>query len=155
RELELYSPELAKIPQTVALNKIDVASDRDLIDSVETALKAGGHRVFRISAATHKGLKQLLYYLWDRLDANRAAAPLASGEDIVNIKAPKEEDRRLWEAREQQPGEWTISGKGFERLVAMTNLDNDFALRRFQRSLEKAGVNRKLKEMGAKEGDTV
>ena len=28
-------------------------------------------------------------------------------------------------------------------------------LRRFQRTLEKSGVNRKLKELGAKDGDTV
>ena len=155
RELELYSPELAKIPQTVALNKIDVASDPELIKCVESALKSEGHDVFRISAATHKGLKQLLYHIWNRLEDSRTAPAKPAEEEMARIKAPKEEDTRQWEAKEQEPGHWVISGKGFERLVAMTNLDNDFALRRFQRSLERAGVNRKLKELGAKEGDTV
>ena len=76
-------------------------------------------------------------------------------DGVVRITAPKEEDSRRWEARLQAPGEWVIEGKGLERLVAMTDLDNDYALRRFQRTLERAGINRKLKALGAKDGDTV
>jgi GTP-binding protein len=155
RELGLYSSALSNIPQTVALNKIDVASDPELISRVESALKAEGHTVFRISAATHKGLKPLLYNLWNRLEESRNRPSESPDEELVKIKAPRETDSRYWEARLLEPGEWVVEGKGFERLVAMTNMDNDFALRRFQRTLEKSGVHRKLREMGAKEGDNV
>ena len=37
----------------------------------------------------------------------------------------------------------------------MTDLNNDHAVTRLQRSLERAGVNRKLKEQGCQDGDTV
>jgi GTP-binding protein len=57
--------------------------------------------------------------------------------------------------RQVSEGEWAVEGKGFERLVAMTDLDNEYALTRFQRTLERSGVNRKLKDQGAKDGDTV
>lgn len=155
RELAHYSESLSQIPQTVALNKMDVAADLDAVDLLEKTLQSEGNTVFRISAATRQGLQPLLYHLWDRLEEARAAEPPAKPSGVVHIKAPVEEDSRRWEAKPAGPGEWVIEGKGFERLVAMTNLDNDYALRRFQRSLEKAGVNRKLKDLGAKDGDTV
>jgi Obg family GTPase CgtA-like protein len=37
----------------------------------------------------------------------------------------------------------------------MTDMDNEIAVRRLQRQLERWGVFRKLKTEGAKEGDTV
>ncbi len=154
-ELAHYSEELAQIPQLIALNKMDVAADKEAVDQLERELHDDGFEVFRISAATHMGLKRLLYRIWDRLEQARAETPATQASGIVKITAPKDEDMRHWEARPEGTGEWVIEGKGFERFVAMTNLDNDFALRRFQRSLEKAGVNRKLKELGAKDGDTV
>jgi GTP-binding protein len=40
-------------------------------------------------------------------------------------------------------------------MVAMTDLENEYALRRLQKSLEKIGINRRLKALGAKNGDTV
>jgi GTP-binding protein len=154
RELALHSEALAAIPQTVALNKIDVAADPALVDSVESALRSAGHTVFRISAATRQGLQPLLYHLWDRLEEARSASPPPS-DDVARIKAPREEDARQWEIRRESDGAWVVGGRGFERYVAMTDLDNEHALRRFQRTLEKSGVNRKLRDLGAQDGDTV
>ena len=37
----------------------------------------------------------------------------------------------------------------------MTNFDSDEALARFERALAKMGVEKKLRELGAGEGDTV
>jgi Obg family GTPase CgtA-like protein len=76
-------------------------------------------------------------------------------DDVVMIKAERKEDNRRWEVRQGEEGEWIVEGKGLERLVAMTNLDNEYAVSRLQRSLDKIGVNRKLKEAGIKDGDTV
>src|SRR2546423_183271 len=57
RELALYSERMAELPQVVALNKMDVASDPEMVDRVELTLKSEGHTVFRISAATRQGLE--------------------------------------------------------------------------------------------------
>jgi GTP-binding protein len=155
RELALYSEEMADLPQVVALNKMDVASDLEMVDRVQAALEVEGHRVFRISAATHMNLQPLLYYVSDRLDEIRAAEPEVPVDDVLQIKAESREDTRRWDARRDEDGAWIIEGKGIQRFVAMTDLNNDHALTRLQRTLEKMGVNRKLRELGAQEGDTV
>lgn len=155
RELALYSARLAALPQIVALNKMDVAADPELVDRVEAALRKEGYPVFRISAATRQGLEPLIYALWKRLEEERTREPSVPVEHVIHIKAKPEEDARRWEAVQTGPGEWEIRGKGLERLVAMTDLANEYAVRRLQRTLERAGVHQKLAELGAKEGDTV
>ncbi|HEY9180897.1 MAG TPA: Obg family GTPase CgtA, partial [Candidatus Baltobacteraceae bacterium] len=50
---------------------------------------------------------------------------------------------------------FVISGERVERLAAMTNFDSDEGLARFEQILAKMGVDKKLRELGAVEGDTV
>jgi GTP-binding protein len=61
-ELALYSPELAKKPQIVAVNKIDVTEARDAAKKLKTALakRKGKPAVLAISAATGEGIDELL-----------------------------------------------------------------------------------------------
>lgn len=155
RELALYSERLAALPQVVVLNKIDVAADPAQVDRVEATLRAEGHAVFRISAATRQGIEPLLYHLWEQLEEARRQEPRQPAEPVVQIRAPRAEDYRRWEVRQTAPDEWVVEGKGMERLVAMTDLNNEHAVRRLQRTLERSGVHRKLKQLGAKDGDTV
>ncbi len=57
---------------------------------------------------------------------------------------------------ERRPdGAFVVSGERVERLAAMTNFDSDEALVRFERALGKMGVEKRLRELGATEGDTV
>ena len=44
---------------------------------------------------------------------------------------------------------------GLERMVAMCDMENEYSVRRLQRSLDKIGITGKLKAIGAKDGDTV
>ncbi len=55
----------------------------------------------------------------------------------------------------QRDGTFVITGERVERLAAMTNFDSDEALARFERVLAKMGVEKKLRALGAAEGDTV
>jgi len=50
---------------------------------------------------------------------------------------------------------FVVTGERVERLAAMTNFDSDEGLARFEQILAKMGVDKKLREMGAVEGDTV
>jgi GTP-binding protein len=157
RELALYSARLAQLPQIVALNKIDVAMDPEGVDGVEAALQGRGYTVYRISAATHAGLQPLIYDVMGRLEALRAEdrAQADTVPQTVHIVALPEEDDRRWEARQVDATTYEVTGRGIERMVAMTDLENEYALRRLQRSLDKIGVTRKLKALGAQDGDTV
>ena len=154
-ELRLYSSKLAELPQIVALNKTDVAGADEIASEVASDLEARGHRVFRISAATGEGTRTLIYHLADELDKlEKAAPPPTETEQVVRI-APEKTDMRQWEARKLADHEFAVEGKGLERSVAMTNLDNEEAVRRLQRRLERMGVYKALRELGAEDGDTV
>jgi GTP-binding protein len=157
RELALYSEHLAQLPQIVALNKIDLVVDSEALEALEATLKARGYTVYPISAATRKGLKPLVYDIMGRLEKMReeAPAPVSEVGGTVHIVAKREDDSRRWEAIQVEDGVFRVTGRGMERLVAMTDLNNEEALRRLQRILEQRGVNRKLKEIGAQDGDTV
>ena len=71
------------------------------------------------------------------------------------IRATRDADDNHWEARQVDETHYEVVGKGLERMVAMTDLENEFALRRLQKSLDKLGVTKRLKSIGAKDGDTV
>ncbi|MBR2139521.1 MAG: Obg family GTPase CgtA, partial [Phascolarctobacterium sp.] len=51
--------------------------------------------------------------------------------------------------------DYEVRGKNIERLVAMTNFDNDEALYRFQLIWKRLGIDEALKEKGVQEGETV
>lgn len=59
KELELYSPELARRPMIVAANKMDVPSSKE---NLERLVRAVGERVeiYPISAVTGEGVKELM-----------------------------------------------------------------------------------------------
>ncbi len=60
RELALYSPELAKKPQIVAANKIDLPEGRERFEKLRRALRRKKVEVIGVSAATGEGVGELL-----------------------------------------------------------------------------------------------
>lgn len=158
RELALYDERLAALPQIVALNKIDSMQDPASVAALQRKLERRGVTVFRISAATRQNLPALIYHVMDQLEAihavEEASTEVLPRADAV-YRATLEVDQNHWEARMVDETHYEVIGKGLERMVAMTNLDNDVALRRLQKSLDKIGVTKSLKNLGAKDGDTV
>ena len=60
RELERYSPKLAKKPQIVAANKIDLPEAREKLAKFTATLRKRGILVYPISSATREGVQALL-----------------------------------------------------------------------------------------------
>ena len=50
---------------------------------------------------------------------------------------------------------WAISGDEIERIFKMTKFSSDEAVYRFSKKLRRMGIDDKLKELGAKDGDQV
>ena len=50
---------------------------------------------------------------------------------------------------------WVISGDEVERIFKMTKFSSDEAAYRFAKKLKRLGIDDKLKEMGARDGDAV
>jgi len=157
RELAAYNEDLAKLPQAVVLNKIDIA-DPELVEMLRAEFAEEDIPVFAVSAATRAGLEPLVYFLAESL----AAMPLPPPpEDDITLITPgtvrgKRTTDRKWEAHYDAAEQvYVVSGVGIERLISMTQLANEAAISRLHRTLEKSGIINKLRVLGAEEGDTV
>lgn len=147
-ELRLYNQALARRPQLVAANKIDLAEARANLPRVTGTLEEMGYDVYPISAATGEGVDDLL---------RAAARALATAPEPAPIQAgavfPAEPDDALSVRREGDV--YVVSGRRIERLVAMTDLDSEEGLRHLQRRLSRLGVEEALQAAGIKPGSTV
>jgi len=75
-ELTLYGGDLAERREIVALNKIDLLPDRDVLRPLEQTLRGRGREVFRVSGATGEGVLELIARAahWLDGDGGEAAA---------------------------------------------------------------------------------
>ncbi len=151
RELSDYSEELSRRPQVVAANKMDLPSWQDNYPRFRDALEARGYHVIPISAATGEGLDELKSYVYNMLQT----IPRSELEHKYKgqLKVADTEDEHF--TVEVVDGVFVVTGKDMARLVNSTNFEDFDQLQYFQRSLERAGVFRKLEEMGISEGDAV
>jgi len=75
-ELSSYSADLARRPQIIALNKLDLPGTEERARAFKAALKKRT-RLYLISAATVKGVDQLLAQISNRLDELKDERPQA------------------------------------------------------------------------------
>ena len=108
--------------------------------------------IFAISAATKQGLKELIDYTAKALD-EYVEEP--EEEDGVKVYDAKDEDKDEVKITRNDSGDFIVSSKSLDKLVAMTNFGNDEAVRRFQYIWRIKGIDQKLRARGIKEGMTV
>lgn len=148
-ELALFDPDLAKKPQIVALNKMDLPDVQARWNEIEKGLKKRGISAVPISAITGENVRRLLYKAVELL--RNTPAPVYEAE--IPIYHPRS-DPRQYVIKKVSNG-WRIDGESIERAAAMTYWENDESIRRFQRMLESLGIDDDLRKAGVKEGDTV
>ncbi|MBC7324557.1 MAG: GTPase ObgE, partial [Moorella sp. (in: Bacteria)] len=148
-ELAHYNPELARRPQVIAANKMDIPGGEVKVAYLKEHL-SDAYPVFPIAAATGAGLEPLLYHLAAMLDSLPPPAPLLEpAEEKVITFTPEE----ITVTREGDV--FLVRNKEIERRVAMTYLDNDEAVRRLQVYLEQKGLDAALRRAGVFPGATV
>ena len=148
-ELAYFDPLLAKKPQLVALNKIDLPEVQERWKAIKAELEGRGYQPMAISAMARTNLDALLWKVMELLQT----APVFETEAEIPIYRPEEDIHDFIVTKE--PGGWRVSGKGIERAAAMTYWEYEGSLRRFQRLMEKIGLDEALREAGIQEGETV
>jgi GTP-binding protein len=154
-ELIAYNPDLAKRPQVIAANKIDVLYEDDaeeIIKKLKDTFEPKGMEVFPISAVSGKGVKELLYRVKDMLK-NLDQTPVVFEkeffpEDLANSNEPY----TVWKEEEHL---FAVEGPRIERMLGYTNLDSEKGFEFFQRFLKDNGILDELEALGIQEGDTV
>jgi GTP-binding protein len=152
-ELALFDPLLAKKPQIIALNKIDMPQARERWPEIEKQLRdqgAGGDiQPMAISALERTNVRQLLYKAAQLL----AEVPEPEEELEVPVYRMDSDPQEFSVHRENEA--WRIKGAAIERAAAMTYWEYDQSVRRFQRILQSLGIEEQLRQLGVQEGDTV
>lgn len=149
-ELKKYSEKLSKKPQLIALNKIDLVEDVATIDRVRSYFEENGYEVFTVNALTGEGLSDLVHRAWYYVE-NYVPEPDAT-DDVVMYEAKPDVDFVITRGDDAA---FIITGARIEKLVAMTNLDDEQSLRRFQKIWKYMELDKKLQEKGCKDGDEV
>ena len=160
-DLDVIEAELAKYgglddrPRLVALNKVDVPDGREMVDLVIDDIRKRGWEVIAVSAASHEGLRTLSYAMAQIVADRRAEIQLAPAapERIVLRPKPKESGA---EFTIKETGEgWRVRGEKPERWIKQTDFSNDEAVGFLSDRLNRLGVEARLVELGAVEGDPV
>jgi len=89
-ELQQYNERLARRPQIIAANKMDLPEGQENFDRVAEFMKAEGREIFPISAATGEGMPELMERAWKML-AEYVEEPEATEEVVVYEPTPNEE----------------------------------------------------------------
>jgi GTP-binding protein len=158
-DLDVIEHELASYgglddrPRLVALNKIDVPDGREMADLVRADLEGRGLRVFAVSAASGEGLRALTFAMAEIVQAGREERPRAPLERIV-IRPPSADGGDDFTVTETGEG-WRVGGVKPQRWVRQTDFSNDEAVGFLADRLNRLGVETRLLELGAVEGDTV
>ena len=149
-ELKKYSEKLSRKMQVVALNKIDLVQDEETIPNVRKYFEDKGYEVYCINALSGEGLPELMEraYYWVE---NYEPDPESTDYTVMYEAKPDVE----FVITRGDDAAFYIKGDRIERLVAMTNLDDDQSLRRFQQIWRYMELDKKLREKGCKDGDEV
>ena len=151
KELEDFNKSLLLKPQIIIANKMDIPTSTENLKEFRKKVK--NVEIFEVSAMNNQGMKEVLIKLSKMLDTIEKK-PLYEEE--------KFESHILYKFKKEQPfsitkdgNVWVVSGKEVEKLLRMTRFTTDEAAKRFANKLRRMGIDEKLKEMGAVDGDYV
>ena len=151
KELEKYSEKLSKRKEIIVANKTDIMQDDSGLKELEKLAKEKNIEIFKISAVTGEGIKEL----FTRVSEVLKSLPK---EDLIDV-----DERVIYTLKEEKSGfdvdvvdgEYIVSGPAVERLMGRVNIGDNESMAYLLRSIRDLGIEDKLKEMGVREGDTV
>ena len=151
-ELAGYSEKLAKKPQIVCANKIDMADD-EVYEEFKAYAESKGYSVYPCSAPIHEGVDELLRAAYKLLLETEAEEQ----EETVFFQDTKPEDdpdyRNVYVERKK--GGFLVTGKQLEKIFNSTNFNDAGSLRYLYRYIEESGAIEEMLQMGLEEGDTI
>lgn len=151
KELFEYDPEMKNVPQIVAANKTDIATDEQF-EAFSEFIKEQGYPIFKISAATTSGLDELITAIRAKL---KDLPPVKRYEtEVVPLEEIAEKSSREFSISVED-GIYVIEAKWLIPIINSVNMDDYESLQYFQRVLRTSGIIDKLLEMGIQEDDTV
>ncbi len=151
KELEKFDPELAKRPQIVAANKIDLASDEQL-ENLRNYFEGKGYEFHTMCAPITEGTDELISAVWNKL---QTLPPIKKYEsEVIPIEMFEKQNDKGFSIRVEDDV-YFVEAPWLLKILQRTDLDDYESLQYFQRILISSGIIDALRERGISEGDTV
>lgn len=151
-ELRAHDPALLERPILVAFNKLDLPAAADAWPAFRDAVVARGRTIVGVSAATGLGLLELRANLADLLPS---AAELAEPPEPAGVVVHRPETMSEGFAVSREGDAYRVRGRRIERIAAQTDFENEESAERFQRDLERLGIDAALRREGIAPGSSV
>ena len=145
-ELAAWNPKLIEKPTMVVVSKLDLPDAQERLEE----LRATFPDARGISSATREGVQELIYAIWQQIKDAPLPEIVTPPPALIELAT-----RDAFTIKREKDGTFVVLGDRVERLAAMTDFDSDEGLARFERVLVKMGIEKKLRDLGAAEGDTV
>lgn len=150
-ELERFNPEIAKCPQIVAANKIDLATDEQL-ERLRKYFSENGYEFFEMCAPISEGTKEVINAVAKKLATLPPVKHYESEEIPLEVVMKKQ---NIGFEIVEDDGIYYIEAPWLMRIISGVNMDDYESLQYLQRVLVSSGIIDALRENGVQEGDTV
>ena len=152
-ELRLHDPALLDRPWRLVVSKQDLAEARERWPEVQERCGGTGSSQSRCRRTTGPGSTPSRWR-WPMpsprpTGARNRSAPRPCAGCTASIRPPR--DGRWW----PRPTVSRIRGVAIERTAARTDFTNEESRDRFQRRLERMGIDAELRRLGARNGTSV
>jgi len=155
KELEAYNTEIAKRPQIIAANKIDmIYAEDDPISRIKAEFEPKGIPVYAISAFSGQGLRELLYDINNRLE-QMDAKPVIFEQEFFPEYHFDMSSEPFTVVYDEAENAYLVEGPRIEKMLSYTNLESEKGFKFFQDFLKSNGILDQLEALGIEEGDTV
>lgn len=153
-ELANYSPELTLRPEVIALTKTEGLDDEIVQMQMESLRREAGEsaEMYAISSAAHKGLTEVLRALRKKVQKARTIEEdiRESDDEIPVIGLNEGQLADAWHVeKDEEMGEFVVSGEKIEKFARRTNFDNFEGVNRLRDIMKKLGITHELMRAGA------
>jgi GTPase len=162
KELAAHSSELAKLPQVVALNKVE-GLDQEIIDDLLSQLQKAMPKAAQplaISAASGLGITELLRGVTRlvRQEHTHEAEVVADAESAIPVLR-LDETVAPWVVDKQTDTKkkviFVVSGAKIEQFAGRTDFANEEGLQRLRDIMRRLGILHELKREGIEPGQAI
>lgn len=152
KELENYDAKLAKKPELIIANKMDLPNAAENLALFKKEFPS--LEIVEVSAMNLTGIDDMIVKLCDMV-YSLEAEPIYDDEKYESHVLYKFKEEKPYTITRDDAGVWVVRGEEIEKLLKMTKFQEDEGVDRFARKLRGMGVEDELEKLGAQPGDDV